>query len=302
MSNGMNLNAPMLRAAANMAIAFPENWDQEDWCRTKEQQEWAGDKVETTTFCGSTFCLTGWAALLAGYVKPSKKLTKLGREWKAERGLGVGYGDERNVFMNEEWDMLGRQLFGFTSYSDVANRLFHWGVNREGVTPQDLAEYIKLETGVDVAPPIDSDRLRAGVNIPLLRAVVAMIEAYPENWDQGAWCRLKDDQDDAPTTLCGTQFCVAGWTLVLVGLVNHKGQVTKNGRSFFKKELKRDDLPDWIKGHIQIALLENSLTDSLWPYYAEQLLGVPERVFGGSYARTVWELKELLTHDTGVTF
>jgi hypothetical protein len=47
-------------------------------------------------------------------------------------------------------------------------------------------------------PPIDRTALRV--------AVAAQIEQHPETWGQGAW-----------HSECGTQHCVAGWTVVLAG-------------------------------------------------------------------------------------
>jgi hypothetical protein len=41
-------------------------------------------------------------------------------------------------------------------------------------------------------------------NLPLLRAVLAQIDATPERWDQSMW---------ALRTECGTAFCVAGWAV-----------------------------------------------------------------------------------------
>jgi hypothetical protein len=41
-------------------------------------------------------------------------------------------------------------------------------------------------------------------NLPLLRAVLAQIDATPERWDQSMW---------ASRTECGTAFCVAGWAV-----------------------------------------------------------------------------------------
>lgn len=43
-------------------------------------------------------------------------------------------------------------------------------------------------------------------NLPLLRAVLAQIDAHPERWNQ---------KDYATRGECGTAFCVAGWAVHL---------------------------------------------------------------------------------------
>lgn len=41
-------------------------------------------------------------------------------------------------------------------------------------------------------------------NLPLLRAVLAQIDATPERWNQGYWATKTD---------CGTAYCIAGWAV-----------------------------------------------------------------------------------------
>lgn len=41
-------------------------------------------------------------------------------------------------------------------------------------------------------------------NLPLLRAVLAQIDAAPERWEQASYAVKKD---------CGTAYCVAGWAV-----------------------------------------------------------------------------------------
>ncbi len=60
------------------------------------------------------------------------------------------------------------------------------------------------------------------LNVPLLRAAVAQIEADPATWRQSTWVHYN----------CKTSFCLAGWTVVLSGLVDTNGTPTPAGHQF----------------------------------------------------------------------
>lgn len=50
----------------------------------------------------------------------------------------------------------------------------------------------------------------------LAKAVVNQILAHPETWNQRSWCNKNE---------CGTQYCFAGWAVVLAGLTFSKASV-----------------------------------------------------------------------------
>jgi hypothetical protein len=309
----MTVNEALLRAAGNMILAYPENWDQHDWCSAVAANS-EGVKPEKN-FCGTSFCLAGWGAYLTHYVRADGSLTKQGRKWLRDR---TGASDEAltnylNTFgsmENTDWTALGEEIFGLPA-SSFENELFMAGT-RTDLTAEEFMRMIEDRTGVVVAP-VNSRAVPGSVNVPLLRAVVAMIEAFPENWRQSAWCTRPEDQDNPPETLCGTQFCVAGWAVTLAGISSYRGNLTKHGKAFMKERVKTTGAMPHFAGpysgwageqlnYAEAALREDRVVH--WESIARELLGIPDYidVFGGSYATTVDELKSRLTHDLGIEF
>lgn len=319
----MTVNEAMFRAAGNMILAFPENWDQRHWCNVDAdvpQEE--GDEEESNegerakkSFCGTTFCLNGWGSYLAGYTKANGKLTKQGRDWHSRYGVeGLR---ENGMMHNVDWYSMGMQVFGLQDWRyDQIEELFLAGTRTDGYMPAHLMAFIKDRTGVVVAPQATLTEQGNKVNVPFLRAVVAMIEAYPENWEQTSWCHVRSaedaaDEDGKPLNLCGTKFCVAGWAVKMAGLVTYGGKLSKIGKLSFQSSIDSREnerpttsprLSDWVLREMRFALQEGKMTDELWPFLASELLGVPDAVFGGGYAKTVEGLKERLTFELGITF
>jgi len=305
----MTVNEAMFRAAGNMILAFPENWDQKHWCNIVPKDEvGVADEAAKENFCGTTFCLNGWGSYLAGYTKANGKLTKQGRDWHARYGVeGLR---ENGMMHNVDWNSMGMRIFGLQDWHyDQIEELFLAGTRHDDYTPEHLMQFIEARTGVVVAPgPFILTEQGREVNVPFLRAVVAMIEAYPENWDQRSWCLVRSaaDEDDKPLNLCGTKFCVAGWAVKMAGLVTYGGKLSKVGKLSFQSSIDSRDSrgahSNWAIREMKHALEEGKMTEELWPLLASELLGVPDAVFGGGYAKTVKELKERLTFELGVTF
>lgn len=70
-----------------------------------------------------------------------------------------------------------------------------------------------------------TDTITPVENEALLRRAVAQIEADPATWKQDKWVHYN----------CKTSFCLAGWTVVLSGLVTEKGVPTDAGLAFVGK-------------------------------------------------------------------
>jgi hypothetical protein len=299
----MTVNEALIRAAGNMILAFPENWDQAKWCSATEENH---EPELQKNFCGTSFCLAGWGAYLAGYVRTDGKLTKQGRTWAQERYDGytpVG-------LENRDWTKLGEEIFGLYkegSYYEETHPLFLAGTREPGFNAAEMMRVIEEKTGVVVAPAL-AGPVPQGLNVPLLRAVVAMIEAYPENWNQGAWSRSQEDQDNPPKTLCGTQFCLAGWTTTLVGYNRYNGKLGKSGKALLQlrlDRLKKEGKPSDVYqiNYLERSIEANQMNDGLWERLASEALGTNvSEIFAADYASTVEELKRKLTAQFNVTF
>lgn len=76
-------------------------------------------------------------------------------------------------------------------------------------------------------------------NEALLRQAVEHIEQDPTSWDQANWV----------THNCKTRFCLAGWVVVLAGLVNEDGVPTPKGHDFTAQHgLMRPYVDFWSEG------------------------------------------------------
>lgn len=70
-------------------------------------------------------------------------------------------------------------------------------------------------------------------NLPLLRAVLAQIDAHPERWNQ---------KDYATRGECGTAFCVAGWAVHLTHPTEELGLSRYEADRLFRSSNSRGEV------------------------------------------------------------
>lgn len=326
----MTVNEGLIKAAGNMILAFPESWDQKQWCKVNGESE-------STNACGTTYCMAGWVGRITGYLKSDGQLTKKGRLFSREGGYEEDYNANAGM-SNYGWIHLGAKELGL-SY-DVAEELFMIGgatFRRQADTPEAMMDAIFEYTGVRVNPPLaDNFDQNSTLNVPFLRAIVGMIEAHPENYNQGTWASSASEKA-AKSTLCGTTFCLAGWATTLAGATKLDGSLSKPFKAIAKNAIRKahEDKTGkiqlantWIDGFwvgdLEYTLqADQSLKNDpdykddpdyspgdafpgvFWTKIASNLLGLRDdtHIFSGAYGDdTVEGLKRALTADFGVTF